>query len=227
MKTTTMKTMLITFGLLLATPAWAQEEDDHATKTSGHDPATENRGSLAAQEMGGSAATPIDIDKTFGIGYGQTPGGVTGLEAEYYLTSFMLNAHLALGLFSPDTGDSSSYFAVAVGGFYRWKVYDNVALMLGARLDIGHASYGGGGGAKLPQTYGSGDSATQFNIEGVLRTELYLGMLSIHAEVGPVISIIGENGGVFESDASLGKGFYISIPSQTLLASFGVIIYTN
>lgn len=223
-----MKTLTIALSCLLATAATAvaQEEEDHAKTQSG---TTEAPPPMRAENLEGSPQT-YDIDKTFGIGFGQTPGGVRGFEAEYYLGSVMLDGHIALGLFSPSNGDSSSYFALAGGAFFRWKVYDNVALMLGGRLDFGHAAVGGSttGPGKLPQVYGSSDSASQINLEFLARVQIYLGMLSLHAEFGPVLAILPDSSGVIgDSWQSVRKGVYFDLPSTNLLANFGAIIYTN
>ncbi len=226
-----MKTaLLVLSGLLVSSAprAWAQTEDDHATRTSGHDPAAENRPDLQAQNLEGDEV-PFDIDKTFGFGYGQTPGGLRGLQAEYYLSpQLMLNAHLALGLFSPETGDSAFAFGIAGGAFYRWKVWDRVALMLGGRLAIGHADGGGSGElGKVPQVYPGTGSATQFNIEAVMRVQLYLGILALQAEVGPVIAVLGDGGGVLGDWRGRSQGFYIDLPNHNLIYSIGAVIYTN
>jgi hypothetical protein len=221
-----MKTTLFAFALLLATPvvALAQEEDDHAVGSEQNRSKGTEPGPLRMAE----AETPVagqGADKTFGIGFGQTVGGVTGLEVEYYLSNIMLNAHFGFLFFSPDGGDSASSFAFAAGGFYRWRVWDNVAVMLGGRLGIGHVSAPDAGelGAK-PQVYASGDT-TQINIEVPLRAQIYFAdILAVHAEVGPVLSIVGDGGNVLGS-YSLSKGTYLHLPLTTLLASFGVTLY--
>ena len=223
-----MKTTIMAFTLLLAAPVLAQEEDDHATTSSGHDPKADRAGTVRMTE----ADTPAGVqstNKTFGVGFGQTVGGVRGVEVEYYLGNIMLNGHLGFLFFAPDNDnvDSSTYFAIAAGGFYRWRVWDNVAVMLGARLDIGHTGGGGSSVDAKPQVYQITGSATQFNIELPLRAQIYFAdMLAVHAEVGPVLAIIGEGGGVLgESWAGVSQGVYLDLPATSLVATFGVIAY--
>jgi hypothetical protein len=101
--------------------------------------------------------------------------------------------------------------------------------MLGGRLDLGYASSGGytpPGLGKLPQV-GEGSSAVQLNIEAMLRAEYYFaGIMSVHAEVGPVLAIINEGGGVLgESWQSTSQGIYLEVPLFNLIAGFGVTIY--
>jgi hypothetical protein len=223
------KTILSTlFVVLLPLAARAQtQEDDHATVRSGHDPAAEARGDLAMTEAEGTVAGE-NLDKVFGLGFGVTPGGVTGFEVEYYLANLMLNGHVGVAFFAPDPGDSVTSFALAGGAFFRWKRFGDLAVMLGGRLDLGYASFGGyTPPAKLPQVGEGNNSAIQFNIEAMLRAEYYFGgILSVHAEVGPVIAIIGEGGGVLgESWQSTSEGFYLEIPLFNLVAGFGVTIY--
>lgn len=220
-----MKTTLLAFALLLATPtfALAQEEDNHATGSE------QNRKDGQAPPLRMvEAETPVagqGADKLFGIGFGETPGGVRGVEIEYYLGNIMLDAHLGFFFFSPDGGDSSSSFAIALAGFYRWRVWDNVAVMLGGRLDVGHVSAPDGEGLDAkPQVYASGDT-TQINIEVPLRAQIYFAdILAVHAEVGPVLAIVGD-GGTILGDISASKGTYLFLPTTTLLASFGVTLY--
>lgn len=199
MKTTMFAFTLLT--LLAAAPALAQVEGDSRTTVT------------TMQE------TPAQSAKTFGIGYGQTPGGVLGAEVEYYLGNLMLNAHFGFLFFSPSgDADSVNSFGLAVGAFFRWKTWDNVALMIGGRLDIGHT---GGGG-----TGTEGGDATQFNIEVPLRAEIYFAeILSLHAEVGPVLGIVDEGGGVLAGWKDKPKGTYLDLPAVNVLATVGVTIY--
>src|SRR5436190_20976845 len=109
MKTNTFQVLAMS---ILAFPgaALAQtQEDDHASQSSGHDPAAEARGKLQMTEGENAAAGPDSVSAhTLGIGFGSTPGGITGLQLEYYLSSFMLNFHAGLSTFSPDNGDGAT-----------------------------------------------------------------------------------------------------------------------
>lgn len=193
-----MKTTLFAFTLLLAAPALAQEGTPATTMTS-----------VEVNSPGPS--------HTLGIGYGETPGGVRGAELEVYLGNLMLNAHFGFLFFSPDEGDSSNAFGLALGLFYRWKVWDNVALMLGGRVDIGHT---GGGGT------GSSGDATQFNIEAPLRVQLYFAeILALHAEIAPVLGIVDSGGGVLDNWTDKSEGIYLDLPAVNVLATVGVTIY--
>ena len=80
---------------------------------------------------------------------------------------------------------------------------------------------------KVPQVYQSYGDATQINLEAMLRVQLYFGgIIGIHAEVGPVLAIIDEGGGVLgDSWYGTPEGVYFDIPSDLLLASFGVVVY--
>jgi hypothetical protein len=192
-----MKTTIIAFTLLLAAPALAQEGTPATTMTS--------------VEVTGPGPA-----HTLGIGYGETPGGVRGAELEVYLGNLMLNAHLGLLFFAPEEGDSQNAFAVAVGLFYRWKVWDNVALMFGGRLDVGFVS----------NATTAGDDATQFNIEAPLRAQIYFAeILALHAEVGPVLGIVGDGGGVLDGWGDKGKGVWLDLPAVNVLATVGVTVY--
>jgi hypothetical protein len=221
-----MKTILIAFLLVPALALAQTQEDDHATVRSGHDPEAEARGPLRLAEPE-DVTVGENLDKTFGIGLGSTPGGVTGVEVEYYLGDLMLNGHAGLVFFAPENGDSLTGFALAAGAFYRWKRYGDLAVMLGGRIDFGYAS---GGSyeipSKIPQVI-EGGSSTQFNVEAMFRAEYYFaGILSIHAEVGPVLAFVGENGGVLgESWQSTSQGLYFELPLFQLLAGFGATIY--
>src|SRR5688572_29321406 len=176
-----MRTTLILLVVPLLAPLVARaqtQEDDHATVRSGHDPEAEARGPLQVAEPE-TVVAGESLDKTFGVGFGSTPGGVTGVEVEYYLGDLMLNGHAALVFFAPENGDSTTGFALAAGAFYRWKTYGDLALMLGGRLDFGYLSAATYEiPARLPQVPGGG-SSTQINLEGMLRAEYYFaGVLS-------------------------------------------------
>lgn len=191
-----MKTTILAFTLLLATPELAQEGTPATTMTT--------------VEMTGPGPA-----HTLGVGYGETPGGVRGAELELYLGNLMLNAHLGLFFFAPEEGDSLNSFAVAVGLFYRWKVWDNVALMFGGRLDVGHDS-----------SAASGDGATQFNIEAPLRAQIYFAdILAVHAEVGPVLGIVDSGGGVLDNWGDKSEGVWLDLPAVNVLATVGVTVY--
>jgi hypothetical protein len=218
MGNTRRKSLVVAALAFLGPAALAQEGD--AGRISGHDPAAR-----PAPEMRTFEAPMLvenEGDKLLGLGYGTTPGGVTGVTLEYYLGgSVMVNAIFGLATFSPKNGSSATTIDFAGGAFYRCKNWNNVSLMLGGRVDIAHLFAGGISG-------GSGD-ATQFSIEFPMRGQIYFAhFLAVYAEVAVVLSFIGDNGAVLEPSfniSSRGKGVYIDIPLSELIGAFGATFY--
>jgi len=225
MKTTRQAAILAALACLGPT-AFAQE--DNAGQISGHDPNA--RPALQTQTLETPVIVEKQADKLVGLGYGSTPGGVTGVTLEYYLGgTLMLNGMFGLTTVSPKGGlGSTTGVNFAAAGFYRWKNWDNVSLMVGGRLDIAHISAPSALG-KLPQVYtGSGDT-TQFDIEIPGRAQLYFAhFLAVYAEVAVVLSIVGDGGTALQPSsqtASRGKGVYLDLPLSNLIGSFGATFY--
>lgn len=211
----------------LGPTAFAQE--DNAGQISGHDPNA--RPALQTQTLETPVIVDKQADKLIGMGYGSTPGGVTGVTMEYYLGgTLMLNGIFGLTTVSPKGGGGSTTgINFAAAGFYRWKNWDNVSLMVGGRLDIAHVSAPDAGLGKVPQVYtGSGD-ATEFAIEIPGRAQLYFArFLAVYAEVAVVLSIVGDGGTVLTPSSqvsSRGKGVYLDLPLSNLIGSFGATFY--
>jgi hypothetical protein len=227
MKTTNM-TLALVLALAQAGPALAQtQEDDHATTSSGHDPEAEARGAMRIREAE-PQATVDSTQRTFGVGYGATPGGVAGAQVEYYLANLMLNFHAGYSTFSPDEGESQSLFMLAGGAFWRFRSYDPVALLLGGRLSFAHAP---GASYMIPEAKPQvveSESSTQVNVELVAAVQVFFGgIIGVKAEVGPVISFIDGLGLVGDGLRGEYPGLYLRVPNANLLATFSALIYID
>lgn len=149
----------------------------------------------------------------FGIGFMQTPWGLNAAEAEIYVgQSLMIDVLAGFSLYSPDGGDMRVGFGLGGGVFYRWKVWDPVALMIGGRLSFAFLNqYVTGGEA--------GESTVDINLEMPLRAEIYFARyLSVHAEVAGVLGIV---------TSGPAKGVYFGVPLTNLIAGFGATFYFN
>ncbi len=225
MTKTTRTAVLVAALAFLGPTAFAQE--DNSGQISGHDPNA--RPALQTQTLETPVIVEKQADKLVGLGYGSTPGGVTGVTMEYYLGgTLMLNGMFGLTTVSPKGGGGSTTgINFAAAGFYRWKNWDNVSLMVGGRLDIAHVSAPDNLG-KLPQVY-TGSDATQFDIEIPGRAQLYFAhFLAVYAEVAVVLSIVGDGGTVLQPSSQLssrGKGVYLDLPLSNLIGSFGATFY--
>jgi hypothetical protein len=222
-----MKTFTIAIALLLAAPL-AHAQDDNATGSSGHDPnAAPKLHTIEIEGAPPAGAQATRHDHTFGVGFSQTPSGLTGVEAEYYLGGpLVLDGTLGFDVFSPKNGGTTTVIGIGAAVFYRWKVWDDVALMVGGRLEFEHLSVGDSGTLAKPQISYGGADATQINIEVPLRAQIYFAsFLAVHCEVAAVLALATDDGGGILGSQSVPKGTYFSIPLTNLIGDFGVVYY--
>src|SRR5262249_48744656 len=142
-------------------------------------------------------------DHTFGIGFEETPSGLTGVSGEFFVGGpIVLDFVAGFSVFSPK-GNAGSLTLFGIGGAfaYRLRLWDDAALMSGGRLEFEHGSVGSGGALAKPQSYISSGSATQINLMFPVRGEIYFASaLSVHAELAAVLALVTDGGGTLGSD---------------------------
>jgi hypothetical protein len=214
-----MKNLSIAIAILLAAPL-ARAQDDNATGSSGHDPSAQPPLHTVEIEGTGAGASAAHREHAFGVGFGETPSGIFGFEAEYQLGTVVLDGTFGFDIFSPKNGDSASVVGVGGAVLYRFKIWDDAALMAGGRLELLHITNGSSISGVTYSTDG-----TQVNIEIPLRGEVYFGkVLAVHGEVAAVLALVTDGIGRLGSDAAP-KGTYFAVPLTNLIGDFGVTFF--
>ena len=169
---------------------------------------------LIAGVLGAHEAAAKDMGGRFGIGGAQTLGGVRGLDVMYWAGKLALNGTVSFLFASPDGGNSGLAVNLAAGVLFPLLGGDHADLSIGGRFDIAAAK----------------DRDPEFAIEAPLRIEWYASEnLSLHAEVGVALDLVGDRGrllaGAGSAFAGSGGGTGFTIGGTYVTAGGGFTVY--
>jgi hypothetical protein len=189
-----------------------------STRTGGRTAAALALGLALALAPGSASAK--EMDGKFGIGGHATLGGVTGFELLYWLGKVGLDFGLGVDYFSPDQGRAQTLVQLTGGALYPLLNADPVLVSLGGRLDLGIADR---------MQAGTQQTATQFGVEGLIRTDLFVTQwMSVNVEFGLVLEIIPAEGRVMtpvNSPVEGGQNGWSLVHNTSLMGAGGFTFY--
>ena len=191
------------------------EETNSTAEIEAEKRAAADAAAAAQVQAGRDARGNLPYAGVWGVGAVQTPSGVRGVEAEYYLDKIMISVVAGFQQYSPAEGESITSYSIGAGGFYELLTGTDTALLAGGRIVMGHASV-------------ADFSSTQFNVEVPARLQWHFSKrLAIHFETGLVIAIIPENTEVVGVAPGLGRdqGVSVSLGGASLLGNAGLTLY--